>query len=325
MGLLKDLANAPARALQALLSDKKDESTNLSEKSKEIILSIREYEDSVEMPEDERITCLDSDRKVHLIAGNDKAQDFAGYAAECQEYLRFGDDIDLASAGGLERFAYLKISDTPQIFLDAGFEQKPMLYTQNHLREALKPKSNNHPHRHGFTIAQIKRWPELFKKPVILADNPSRDDALLVVLCAVDNDKLPLIASIKPDGKGHYELETVETNLVLTVFGKDNFMNYFQGALTPDKIVYIDKKQGQKLERLAERQLFGNYSSLSPNTIIHQPKCIGKIKNAGQQTKEEAQDMDLSGMVNKVRDASEHKRDDNKVSRNEPEHEIDPR
>lgn len=79
MGLLKDLANAPARALQALLSDKKDESTNLSEKSKEIILSIREYEDSVEMPEDERITCLDSDRKVHLIAGNDKAQDFAGY------------------------------------------------------------------------------------------------------------------------------------------------------------------------------------------------------------------------------------------------------
>lgn len=50
MGLLKDLANAPARALQALLSDKKDESTNLSEKSKEIILSIREYEDSVEMP-----------------------------------------------------------------------------------------------------------------------------------------------------------------------------------------------------------------------------------------------------------------------------------
>ena len=92
MGLLKDLANAPARALQALLSDKKDESTNLSEKSKEIILSIREYEDSVEMPEDERITCLDSDRKVHLIAGNDKAQDFAGYAAECQEYRLNGNN-----------------------------------------------------------------------------------------------------------------------------------------------------------------------------------------------------------------------------------------
>ena len=73
-------------------------------------------------------------------------------------------------------------------------------------------------------------------------------------------------------------MDTVETNLVLTIFGKDNYMNYFQGALTPDKIVYIDKKQGQKLERLAERQLFGNYSSLDPNCIIHQPQCIYKLK-----------------------------------------------
>lgn len=89
---------------------------------------------------------------------------------------------------------------------------------------------------------------------------------------------VPWKASIKPDGKGHYEMDTVETNLVLTVFGKDNYMNYFQGALTPDKIVYIDKKQGQKLERLAERQLFGNYSSLDPNCIIHQPQCIYKLK-----------------------------------------------
>lgn len=74
------------------------------------------------------------------------------------------------------------------------------------------------------------------------------------------------------------KIDAVETNLVLTVFGKDNYMNYFQGALTPDKIVYIDKKQGQKLERLAERQLFGNYSSLDPNCIIHQPQCIYKLK-----------------------------------------------
>lgn len=67
------------------------------------------------------------------------------------------------------------------------------------------------------------------------------------------------------------------SSLGRTVFGKDSYMNYFQGALTPDKIVYIDKKQGQKLERLAERQLFGNYSSLDPNCIIHQTQGIYKL------------------------------------------------
>ena len=55
-------------------------------------------------------------------------------------------------------------------------------------------------------------------------------------------------------------------------------MNYFQGALTPDKIVYIDKNRVKKLERLAERQLFGNYSSLDPYSIIHLPPCIYKLK-----------------------------------------------
>lgn len=173
-----------------------------SDREKEIILSIHAYEDSVVMPEDERLTTLVG-KTIHLKAGDENAESYSKYAKECQEYLRFGDDIDLASSGGLDRFSYLKICDTPQVLLNAGFKQKPMLYTQNHLREALKPKSKNHPHRHGFSISEIKRWPELFKAPVILADNPSRNDALLVVLCAVDGDKLPLIASIKPDGKGH--------------------------------------------------------------------------------------------------------------------------
>ena len=31
------------------------------------------------------------------------------------------------------------------------------------------------------------------------------------------------------------------SSLGRTVFGKDSYMNYFQGALTPDKIVYIDR------------------------------------------------------------------------------------
>lgn len=90
------------------------------------------------------------------------------------------------------------------------------------------------------------------------------------------------VLGVKPlDIIGTYdeqEMVTAIRFIVLTVFGKDNYMNYFQGALTPDKIVYIDKKQGQKLERLAERQLFGNYSSLDPNCIIHQPQCIYKLK-----------------------------------------------
>lgn len=196
MGLLNDSLGNRIKTIRSLFkNNKRAEMKTISDREKEIILSIHAYEDSVAMSEDERLTTLVG-KTIHLKAGDEKAESYSKYSKECQEYLRFGDDIDLASSGGLDRFSYLKICDTPQVLLTAGFKQKPMLYTQNHLREALKPKSKNHPHRHGFSISEIKRWPELFKTPVILADNPSRNDALLVVLCAVDGDKLPLIASI---------------------------------------------------------------------------------------------------------------------------------
>lgn len=167
MGLLNDSLGNRIKSIRSLFKNsKRAEMKTVSDREKEIILSIHAYEDSVEMHEDERLTTLVG-KTIHLKAGDENAKSYSKYAKECQEYLRFGDDIDLASSGGLDRFSYLKICDTPQVLLTAGFKQKPMLYTQNHLREALKPKSKNHPHRHGFSISEIKRWPELFKAPVI--------------------------------------------------------------------------------------------------------------------------------------------------------------
>ncbi|QGM92003.1 hypothetical protein GIR35_12405 [Enterococcus faecalis] len=247
-----------------------------------IIAAIREYENSVEMPADERVTYLDASNRVHLKAGDDKAPSFAPYAEKCREYLRFGDEVDLATCGAYESHNLLKLCNTPQIFLDAGFEQKPMLYTQRHLQQALKPKLKDDPHRHGLSIEQIKRLPQLFETPVLFADNPSREDAMLVVLCAVDDDKLPIIASVKPDGKGNYQLDEIETNMVLTVFGKKNFARYFELALSPDMILYLNKEKGQELERLSERLLLGDYTSLDLDTIIRHPQCIIKSKTSDQ-------------------------------------------
>lgn len=246
------------------------------------ILTIREYENSVSMPEDERVTYIDSDRRVHLKNGDHTAADFVAYAEKCAEYLRFGYEVDDVTCGDYDPHEFLKVCNTPKILLDAGFEQKPMLYTQKHLLQALRPKQADDPHRHGLTVAQMKRLPALLESPVILADNPSREDALLIVLCAVDNDKLPIITSVKPDGKGNYEVDEIETNMILTVFGKQNFARYFELALSPDMIVYMNKEKGQELERLSERRLFGDYSRLDLNKIIRLPQCIVKMGTAGQ-------------------------------------------
>lgn len=48
---------------------------------REVILTIREYENSVAMPEGERVTYLDPRGGVHLKDGDDKASDYTGHAA----------------------------------------------------------------------------------------------------------------------------------------------------------------------------------------------------------------------------------------------------
>lgn len=97
------------------------------------------------MHEDERLTTLVG-KTIHLKAGDENAKSYSKYAKECQEYLRFGDDIDLASSGGLDRFSYLKICDTPQVLLTAGFKQKPIgtifLIGQLLKRDVLKDRAS---------------------------------------------------------------------------------------------------------------------------------------------------------------------------------------
>ncbi len=60
---------------------------------REVILTIREYENSVAMPDGERVTYLDPRGGVHLKDGDGKAPEYMEHAAKCAEYLRFGTSL----------------------------------------------------------------------------------------------------------------------------------------------------------------------------------------------------------------------------------------
>lgn len=170
---------------------------------------------------------------------------------------------------------YLKVCDTPEIFLKTGFEQRPMLYTQKHLFQALTPKSDYNPHRHGFSIEQVKRFPELLASPVVLANSPTREDVLLAILLATDAYDTPLIAGIKPDGTGNYGEREVETNMVLSVYSRQNFIRYFALLRDMDAFVFVSGRKIEALEDLSGLPLAGNCSGLDIDRILQRPKCLG--------------------------------------------------
>ena len=97
-----------------------------AEKGSEIITTICEYENSVAMPDNERLTYLDTCGIAHIKDGNGNVKAQEAYANRCSEYLRFGHEVDLAACGAYSPYDALKVCDTPEIFLKTGFEQRPM-------------------------------------------------------------------------------------------------------------------------------------------------------------------------------------------------------
>lgn len=84
---------------------------------REVILTIREYENSVAMPDGERVTYLDPRGGVHLKDGDGKAPEYMEHAAKCAEYLRFGDEVDAVTCGEYPRSSAVKLCDTPELFV----------------------------------------------------------------------------------------------------------------------------------------------------------------------------------------------------------------
>ena len=110
---------------------------------------------------------------------------------------------------------------------------------------------------------------------MVLANSPTRDDVLLAILLSTDAYDTPLIAGIKPDGTGSYGGREVETNMVLSVYSRQNFIRYFALLRDMDAFVFVSGRKIEALEDLSGLPLVGNCSGLDIDRILQRPKCLG--------------------------------------------------
>ena len=205
----------------------------------------------------------------------------------------FAEQVDEVLAGTSNPYNALKVCDTPQLLLDVGCEQLPMLYTQQHLRDALKNKLPQNPHWHGLTEEQIKSIPDLLADPAIIFDSltphQNSEKSIIVVLNAVDNDNAPLIVSILPKGEGIYNLEMVDSNFITSIYGKDRgFENYINRAIENNSVLYWNKTKSQELFMFQGLQLPEAFNNLDFNRILHQSNHIVKENNIANERNEDS-------------------------------------
>lgn len=186
----------------------------------------------------------------------------------------FAEQVDATINGTMPFYSSLKVCDTPKILIDLGCRQLPMLYTQRHLLDALHKKSKKNPHWHGLSVEQIKKMPALLQEPAIVFDSLTRDDSVMLVLPETDNDNLPLIVSVKPNGQGRYNLEQVDSNFITSIYGKDKFAKYLETIIKNDKLLFIDKAKSQNLFERWGLQLPELTKGFDFDIIIHQSSNI---------------------------------------------------
>ncbi|MBD5469117.1 MAG: hypothetical protein HDR21_13325 [Lachnospiraceae bacterium] len=185
----------------------------------------------------------------------------------------FSWQVDESLKGTLSPYTAIKICDTPKLLLDVGCSQFPMLYTQRHLRNAVKPMDRKE-HQHGLTVEQIKKLPQLLEMPVMIFDSISKSDSLIVVTSEFDSKDNPILVSVKPNGKGRYEVEEINSNFVTSVYGRNNFADFFKRTVDKDCVLYANKEKSQGMFERWGEQYSELANTLDFDIIIHQSRNI---------------------------------------------------
>lgn len=200
---------------------------------------------------------------------------------------RFAEEIEKVLNNETQIYESVLIMEhTPKILQDVGLQDLPILFSQGHIKNALHEKGKN-PRWHGLTKDQLLSIPEQLTEPTAILDSFTANDSIVVVTNLEDKDKLPIIASIKAKGEGKYELDTIDSNYLTSVYGKDNFENFFAKALQTDKLLYANKEKIQALESSSNLRLVGNLSNLEFDTIIHKSQVKIKAEEKESENKKE--------------------------------------
>ena len=249
--------------------------------SKEELLNLADYEMACEMPERHRLTESVSGQ-ISLKRGP-AATDAQEVARKYGDFLLFCDEVDEISdllTAPRRPFAGNHMLVSPHVggvLSPLGVIDRPITMTVKHVWAAMQPGpwEGGDFHHHGISTSTLKRLPWLLEHPALVAN--SKDDAskLILALPATDNRGMPLISPMKIDAQGRLDVDEFIANLVCTVFGPEDFYDYFGLALKPSSIVFIDSSMEAELCELTGRDVFSNLADLPRDTELVHPQILG--------------------------------------------------
>lgn len=186
----------------------------------------------------------------------------------------FSEQVDKALKGEWDRYNALYVGETSPLMEKLGMKQLPVLMTSKHLDSIVAEKKGDRWHRHGLTVDQVKSLGSILSDPVMVLDSAQRNDVVVFVSDQTDADGLPIVAAIRPNGSGVYEMTRQPANFLLSMYGRENFDKFVKTAAQDGRVLYINKIKSQTLLGDAGVQSATGLSNADSDGIVHQSRNV---------------------------------------------------
>ena len=191
----------------------------------------------------------------------------------------FAKQIDQIKKGTFPKNDMIKLGNTPQVLKDIGLQDLPITMTQKHLdtimNESGKYKNANY---HGLGEDIVKQLPEAINNPLDIVKSNTKDDSIVLTTYLADKQDRPVIASIKIDGKGTINDIRIDTNVMTSAYGRNNYDRFMQDNIKNGNLLY-DIDQGIKKKVTGARLQLPRRSDFTINDRLQLPIVDSNTSN----------------------------------------------
>lgn len=209
--------------------------------------------------------------------------------SEAESTSNFSQQVDDYVNGTFPSRDMLTVLDhTPQVLQDIGLKDLPITLTQKHLQTIANKEGNySNSNYHDLGIDVVKQIPEALNHPLNVLKSDTRNDSIVVVTELSDKNGNIVLASIKIDGKGYISDIYLDSNVMTSAYGKNNYDKFMKNNINKGNLLYdIDEGIIKKLDTKDRFQLpMRSPTSYMDNTTTNSVESQVSSNNSNMQLK----------------------------------------
>ena len=161
------------------------------------------------------------------------------------------------------------LSNTPQALQDIGLPNLPITMTQKHL-DTIMNKSGKHTgaNYHDLGIDIVKQLPEAINNPLDIVKSNTKDDSIVLTTYLADKQDRSIIASIKIDGTGKINNVEIDSNVMTSAYGRNDYESFMKKNLENGNLLYdIDQGVIKKIDTTRSGLQLPRTSNIDVDTV----------------------------------------------------------